>query len=79
MIAIGSDVYFAANDGSGRNELWKSDGSATGTTLVKSFNADTTASTPSDFVDFNGSLYFVANGESGFVEGTSPGGPQICK
>jgi ELWxxDGT repeat protein len=30
MIAIGSDVYFAANDGSGRNELWKSDGSATG-------------------------------------------------
>src|SRR5262249_8741231 len=35
MVAIGSMSYFAANDGVHCVELWKSDGTAAGSTLVK--------------------------------------------
>jgi ELWxxDGT repeat protein len=78
-VVIGGEMYFQANDGNGINELWKSDGTTNGTSLVKSFNADTTQSEPDYFVNFNGTLYFVANGKAGFVEGTSATGPQIWK
>ena len=35
LTAIGSLSYFIADDGIHAQELWKSDGTATGTTLVK--------------------------------------------
>src|SRR5262245_26774393 len=35
MVAIGSTAYFTADDGVHGIELWKSDGTATGTSLVK--------------------------------------------
>src|SRR5262245_966970 len=35
MLVIGSTTYFSANDGVHGFELWKSDGTAAGTTLVK--------------------------------------------
>jgi ELWxxDGT repeat protein len=78
-VVVGGEMYFQADDGNGFNELWKSDGTSAGTVLVKSFNSDTTASLPDYMVNFNGELYFVANGLPGFVEGTSAGGPQIWK
>ena len=31
IVAIGTTAYFAANDGIHGNQLWKSDGTATGT------------------------------------------------
>jgi trimeric autotransporter adhesin len=36
--AIASNFYFVANDGIHGNELWRSDGTAVGTTLVRDFN-----------------------------------------
>ena len=35
LTAVGSTLYFSANDGTNGRELWKSDGTASGTQLVK--------------------------------------------
>src|SRR3954471_23527439 len=37
-VAIGSTAYFTADDGVNGRELWKSDGTAAGTVLVKDIN-----------------------------------------
>ena len=38
-VSVGSGFYFTANDGANGNELWKSDGTTAGTTMVKDINA----------------------------------------
>ena len=38
LVAIGSTTYFTADDGVHGHELWKSDGTAAGTVLVKDIN-----------------------------------------
>src|SRR5262245_3697361 len=38
IAAIGSTTYFTADDGVNGIELWKSDGTATGTVLLKDIN-----------------------------------------
>ena len=40
ITAVGSDVFFFANDGVSANELWKSDGTAAGSSLVHDFSSD---------------------------------------
>ena len=39
MPVLGSTLYFTADDGTNGNELWKSDGTASGTVMVKDINA----------------------------------------
>ena len=39
LTAVGSTLFFTANDGVNGNELWKSDGTAAGTVLVKDIYA----------------------------------------
>ncbi|MBL0339820.1 MAG: T9SS type A sorting domain-containing protein [Bacteroidetes bacterium] len=41
-------------------ELWKSDGTTSGTVLLKDINPGNNPSYPSDFIDINGTLYFTA-------------------
>lgn len=38
LTGVGSSVFFSADDGSHGRELWRSDGTATGTTLVTDIN-----------------------------------------
>ena len=77
-------LYFTANDGENGNELWVTDGTAEGTQLLVDLRPGTSndgsgyGSYPSDLVEFNDKLYFVAdNGKSGreiFVsDGTAEG------
>ena len=54
-------VFFTANDGINGIELWKSDGTQAGTTLVKDIKDGKGSSLPSDLTIFNGSLYFKAD------------------
>ena len=77
-------LYFTANDGENGNELWVTDGTAEGTQLLVDLRPGTSndgsgyGSYPSDFIEYNDKLYFIAdNGESSreiFVsDGTAEG------
>ncbi|MBF0621417.1 MAG: tandem-95 repeat protein, partial [Magnetococcales bacterium] len=58
-------LFFAANDGTTGNELWKTDGTAAGTTLVEDINSTANASSsPTNFTAFDGDMFFVATDET---------------
>lgn len=58
--AFGSQVLFPAETELGQ-ELWVTDGTPDGTTLVKDINTVSTHSSPRGFTEFNGMVYFSAN------------------
>ncbi|MEH2196632.1 ELWxxDGT repeat protein, partial [Nostoc sp.] len=63
---INGTLYFSATDSSGGNELWKSDGTETGTIRVKDIFSGTASSNPNNLTYVNGKLYFFAdNGNTG--------------
>ncbi|MDP6512603.1 MAG: DUF5011 domain-containing protein [SAR202 cluster bacterium] len=80
---VGDTLFFAANDGitgSGFNggELWKSDGTAAGTALIKDIRPGLLPSIPYDLTVVGGTLFFRANdGINGFElwksDGTNAG------
>lgn len=78
-------LYFSADDGDSGFELWKSDGTPSGTEQVKDINPDArfgpVGSNPSDLTNVNGVLYFVADDGSGFglwkSDGTEAGTEQV--
>jgi ELWxxDGT repeat protein len=53
--------YFSANDAVNGYELWKSDGTETGTTLVKDINSGSSSSYPDYLTVINDTLFFVAD------------------
>jgi len=55
---IGNVMYFAADDGVHGNELWRTDGTESGTYLVK--DIDFGSSNPEELTDVNGVLFFTA-------------------
>ncbi len=58
---MGSQYFFAASTRATGLELWKSDGTAAGTVLVKDIFAGATGSDISSLTNVNGTLYFTAN------------------
>ena len=63
LINVNGTLYFAATDPINGRELWKSDGTAEGTLLVRNIlpDARTASASPVEPIDVNGVLYFVAN------------------
>lgn len=68
MLNVGGTVFFMGL-GEGGYELWKTDGTAAGTTLVKDINpGDAGNSFPGQFAEMGGLLYFVADDGTHGVE-----------
>src|SRR6476660_2461014 len=65
FLAVGTTLYFSADDGSSGRELWKSDGTAGNTKRVKNINAGNADSDPADLVELNGQLFFSADDGTG--------------
>ncbi|MDB5334442.1 MAG: hypothetical protein JWN70_61 [Planctomycetaceae bacterium] len=53
-------LYFSASDAAGGRELWKSDGTAAGTVLVKDIRPGTSSSFPVELTNVNGTVFFNA-------------------
>lgn len=78
LTLVGSILYFIGDDGVNGGEIWKSDGTETGTAMVKDIRPGESGSTPQGLTDVNGTLYFSANdGKTGKEvwksDGTSAG------
>ncbi len=58
---VGGTLYFAANDGTNGNELWKTDGTAPGTVMVTDISPGISGSFPASLIDVGGTLFFSAN------------------
>ena len=58
---VGGILFFTADDGVNGTELWKSDGTETGTVLVKDIFEGASASSPRELTNVNGTLFFVAD------------------
>ena len=61
--SFGGALYFQATDGTSGVELWRTDGTTDGTTLVRDINPGTGSSTPAatPMASLGGALYFRAN------------------
>jgi ELWxxDGT repeat protein len=60
LTAVGSNLYFTASDGINGRELWKSNGTATGTVIVKDISPGGTSSDPQYLTAVGSNLYFTA-------------------
>jgi ELWxxDGT repeat protein len=70
LTVVGNTLFFVTNvlgDYYG-DQLWKSDGTSAGTVLVTSAGSAAGPLAPSDFVAFNGDLYFIADSSAGSRE-----------
>jgi ELWxxDGT repeat protein len=65
---VNSTLYFTANDGTNGTELWKSDGTPTGTVLVSDIFSAVNSSAPSQLTNVNGTLFFKAQDTLGDYE-----------
>jgi ELWxxDGT repeat protein len=61
LVAVEDRVYFRANDGQHGLELWTSDGTESGTSMVSDLRPGPIGSEPYAIANVNGTLYFGAN------------------
>jgi ELWxxDGT repeat protein/VCBS repeat-containing protein len=61
FVQIGSIAYFTADNGTAGRELWRTDGTAAGTSMVRDIRSGSSGSGIKNLVNVNGTLYFVAD------------------
>ncbi|MEM8532496.1 MAG: ELWxxDGT repeat protein [Chloroflexota bacterium] len=60
MIVVDNTIFFTAQSEGHGTELWKSDGTAAGTQMVRDINPGTASSLPATLTDIDGTLFFTA-------------------
>ena len=68
LIAVGSTIYFRATDGTNGSELWKSDGTSSGTVMVKDISSGSSSSSPGLFAAIGSTLFFSASDQTNGYE-----------
>src|SRR6266851_8739515 len=61
FVTLNKTTFFTADDGVHGTELWRTDGTRGGTSMVKDINLGSGGSNPQNLVDFNGTLFFAAD------------------
>jgi ELWxxDGT repeat protein len=61
LTVVGGTLFFSAVDPTHGRELWKSDGTPTGTALVKDINPELEGWGPDFLIGVNGTLFFSAD------------------
>ncbi len=65
MTNVGGLLFFSAKASATGRELWKSNGTAIGTQVVKDIDAGTAGSYPAYLTNVNGTLFFNASDSNG--------------
>jgi ELWxxDGT repeat protein len=78
LTAVGNTLYFRADDGTNGKELWKTDGTTSGTVMVKDINSGSSSGDPNSLTAVGNTLYFRADdGTNGYelwkTDGTTSG------
>ncbi|GAB3908680.1 hypothetical protein GCM10028803_44770 [Larkinella knui] len=68
IVNLNGTLIFSASDGSSGLELWKSDGTAGGTVLLKDINPGAASSSPARLTVVNNTVFFAANNGTTGVE-----------
>ena len=63
FVAAGGLVFFTADDGIHGRELWRTDGTAEGTVVVKDIRQGDLSSNPESLTNVGGTLFFLASDE----------------
>lgn len=68
VFTSGGITYFTGTDLTNDRELWRTDGTSAGTSIVRDINPGPYWSSPYKFTDLNGTLYFFATEETTGIE-----------
>lgn len=73
MTQAGNDLFFRAGDNDAGIELYKTNGTASGSRLVKDLTADSGDGFPENFIEYNGEIYFASGNDIWKSDGTNAG------
>lgn len=83
FVNLNSGLIFSANDGINGRELWFTDGTTSGTSLLKDIAVGGPSSNPLDLFLYNGNIYFTANdginGNELWITDGTEAGTQLLK